>query len=123
MTRAGAGALVVMALLAGLGLRLARLDVQPMHNDEANQAVKFGELLETGAPAYKSLFETIAASEDGVLWNHVDSVFDGPEHARTIMRAGLSALGRERPALPLAWVVPFIRSGTYTKTSTGRSGP
>ncbi len=46
MTRASAAALVALALTAGLGLRLARLDVRPMHNDEANQAVKFGELLE-----------------------------------------------------------------------------
>ena len=30
-----------------LALRLARLDVRPMHNDEANQAIKFGALLET----------------------------------------------------------------------------
>jgi uncharacterized protein (TIGR03663 family) len=52
MTRAGAGALVVIALAAGLALRLARLDVQPMHNDEANQAVKFGALLERGEYRY-----------------------------------------------------------------------
>ena len=36
MTRASAGALVVIALAAGLALRLARLDVRPMHHDEAN---------------------------------------------------------------------------------------
>ena len=52
MTRAGAGALVAIALTAGLALRLARLDVRPMHNDEANQAVKFGELLEHGEYRY-----------------------------------------------------------------------
>ena len=52
MTRAGAAALVALALTAGLGLRLARLDVRPMHNDEANQAVKFGELLEQGDYRY-----------------------------------------------------------------------
>ena len=52
MTRAGAGALVVIALAAGLVLRLARLDLQPMHNDEANQAVKFGALLERGEYRY-----------------------------------------------------------------------
>ena len=33
-------------------LRLARLDVRPMHHDEANQAVKFGALLERGEYAY-----------------------------------------------------------------------
>ena len=42
MTRAGAAALVALALTAGLAMRVARLDERPMHHDEANQAVKFG---------------------------------------------------------------------------------
>ena len=54
MTRAGVGALVALALTAGLALRLARLDVRPMHHDEANQAVKFGALLERGEYRYDS---------------------------------------------------------------------
>ena len=45
-------AVVALALIAGLALRLVRLDQRPMHNDEANQAVKFGELLERGEYAY-----------------------------------------------------------------------
>jgi uncharacterized protein (TIGR03663 family) len=52
MTRAGACALVAIALTAGLALRLARLEVRPMHHDEANQAVKFGALLESGQYRY-----------------------------------------------------------------------
>jgi uncharacterized protein (TIGR03663 family) len=52
MTRAGAGALVALALTAGLALRTARLDERPMHHDEANQAVKFGALLERGEYRY-----------------------------------------------------------------------
>ena len=52
MTRAGAAAFVAVALTAGLALRLARLDVRPMHHDEANQAVKFGALLERGDYRY-----------------------------------------------------------------------
>jgi uncharacterized protein (TIGR03663 family) len=52
MTRGGVGALVAIALAAGLGLRFARLDVRPMHHDEANQAVKFGALLEHGEYRY-----------------------------------------------------------------------
>jgi uncharacterized protein (TIGR03663 family) len=52
MTRASAAALVVVALAAGLALRLARLDSRPMHHDEANQAVKFGELVEHGEYRY-----------------------------------------------------------------------
>ena len=52
MTRAWLGALVAIALAAGLALRLARLDARPMHHDEANQAVKFGALLERGEYRY-----------------------------------------------------------------------
>jgi uncharacterized protein (TIGR03663 family) len=52
MTRAGVVALVAIALAAGLTLRLARLDVRPMHHDEANQAIKFGALLERGEYRY-----------------------------------------------------------------------
>jgi uncharacterized protein (TIGR03663 family) len=49
---AGAVVVVALALTAGLALRLVRLDQRPMHNDEANQAIKFGELLEQGAYTY-----------------------------------------------------------------------
>ena len=52
MTRAGGSALVALALTAGLALRAARLDARPMHHDEANQAVKFGTLLERGEYRY-----------------------------------------------------------------------
>jgi uncharacterized protein (TIGR03663 family) len=52
MTRGGVGALVTLALVAGLALRLVRLDVRPMHHDEANQGVKFGLLLEHGEYRY-----------------------------------------------------------------------
>jgi uncharacterized protein (TIGR03663 family) len=55
--RAGYGAasaflVVAIALAAGIALRLVRLDVRPMHHDEANQALKFGALLERGEYAY-----------------------------------------------------------------------
>ena len=52
MTRAVAVALVALALTAGLALRTARLAERPMHHDEANQAVKFGALLEHGEYRY-----------------------------------------------------------------------
>ena len=52
MTRGCASALVAIALAVGLPLRFARLDVRPMHHDEANQAVKFGALLERGEYRY-----------------------------------------------------------------------
>ena len=44
--------LLVGALVAGALLRLPRLDLRPMHTDEAVHAVKFGILLETGAYRY-----------------------------------------------------------------------
>ena len=52
MTRAGAGALLAIALTAALALRGARLAERPMHHDEANQAIKFGDLLERGQYRY-----------------------------------------------------------------------
>jgi uncharacterized protein (TIGR03663 family) len=52
MTRAAAGFAVGLALVAGLALRLTALDARPMHHDEANQAVKFGGLLERGEYTY-----------------------------------------------------------------------
>ncbi|MDD8026121.1 MAG: TIGR03663 family protein [Acidobacteriota bacterium] len=44
--------LFLVALIAAAGLRFGRLDLRPMHHDEANQAVKFGALLESGQYAY-----------------------------------------------------------------------
>src|SRR6188508_1917974 len=52
MTRGCGSALLVIALAVGLPLRTARLDRRPMHHDEANQAVKFGALLERGEYRY-----------------------------------------------------------------------
>lgn len=49
------GAFIGLFLLVigiGAGFRLTRLDLRPMHHDEANQAVKFGDLLEQGAYRY-----------------------------------------------------------------------
>ena len=52
MNRAVLGGVVLAALALALAFRLARADLRPMHHDEANQAVKFGELLETGDYRY-----------------------------------------------------------------------
>jgi uncharacterized protein (TIGR03663 family) len=49
---AGAVLVIAIALAAGLTLRLVRLDARPMHHDEANQALKFGALLERNEYAY-----------------------------------------------------------------------
>lgn len=48
MTKRAFRGLFLCAVLGALAFRLARLDVRPMHPDEANQAVKFGRLLERG---------------------------------------------------------------------------
>ena len=49
MSRAGFLTLVGLALVVGAAFRVVDLDRRPMHHDEANQAVKVGALLETGA--------------------------------------------------------------------------
>jgi uncharacterized protein (TIGR03663 family) len=43
---------LVLIFLFGLWLRFPALDEKPLHHDEANQAVKFGDLLETGVYEY-----------------------------------------------------------------------
>lgn len=45
-------ALFFLIVLAAIVVRGARLDLRPMHHDEANQAVKFGLLLERGEYTY-----------------------------------------------------------------------
>jgi uncharacterized protein (TIGR03663 family) len=52
MSRAAFGAAIAAALALGLWLRLADPAARPMHHDEANQAVRFGLLLETGEYRY-----------------------------------------------------------------------
>jgi uncharacterized protein (TIGR03663 family) len=49
--RAFAG-LFLLIVLGAAGLRLADLGLRPMHHDEANQALKFGALLEKGEYRY-----------------------------------------------------------------------
>ena len=44
--------LLLLVLLVALGLRCTGLATRPMHADEANQAVKLGQLLETGFYAF-----------------------------------------------------------------------
>lgn len=48
MTKKAFRGLFLCAVLGALAFRFVRLDVRPMHPDEANQAVKFGDLLERG---------------------------------------------------------------------------
>jgi uncharacterized protein (TIGR03663 family) len=48
MTKTAFRALFLCAVAGALAFRTAGLDIRPMHADEANQAVKFGALLERG---------------------------------------------------------------------------
>ena len=43
---------IILVCLLGLWLRFPALDQKPLHHDEANQAVKFGQLLATGDYQY-----------------------------------------------------------------------
>ena len=49
------GILLLLVLLAALGLRTHDLAARPMHADEANQAVKLGQMLEGGAYKFDPL--------------------------------------------------------------------
>jgi uncharacterized protein (TIGR03663 family) len=48
MTKTAFRALFLCAVAGAIAFRTVRLDLRPMHADEANQAVKFGDLLERG---------------------------------------------------------------------------
>ena len=48
MTKKAFLALFFCAVAGALVFRVVRLDIRPVHHDEANQAVKFGDLLEKG---------------------------------------------------------------------------
>ncbi|MGD0782600.1 MAG: flippase activity-associated protein Agl23 [Candidatus Aminicenantales bacterium] len=52
MKKAAFGGLFLAVFGLGLALRLARLDLRPIHHDEANQALKFAALLEKGEYRY-----------------------------------------------------------------------
>jgi uncharacterized protein (TIGR03663 family) len=52
MNKAAFSVVAAGAIALGLACRVPRLDLRPMHHDEANQAVRFGQLLETGEYRY-----------------------------------------------------------------------
>jgi len=52
MNKKAFAGLFLLIVLGAAGLRLADLSLQPMHHDEANQALKFGALLERGEYRY-----------------------------------------------------------------------
>jgi uncharacterized protein (TIGR03663 family) len=52
MTKKAFRGLFLCVVLGALLFRTVRLDIRPMHHDEANQALKFGDLLERGDYRY-----------------------------------------------------------------------
>ncbi len=52
MNKAAFSVVAAGAVVLGLAFRVEWLDLRPMHHDEANQAVRFGQLLETGEYRY-----------------------------------------------------------------------
>jgi uncharacterized protein (TIGR03663 family) len=126
MTRACMGALIAIALAGGLALRFARLDARPMHHDEANQAVKFGELLERGEyrydarehhgptlyyltlPAAKLRGQTTFASLDERTLRSVTAIFG----VATILLLPLLAPGIGRTAVAAAAVLMALSPAT-----------
>lgn len=52
MKKIALGGLILLAVAAAFLIRLDKLDLRPMHHDEANQAIKFGLLLEKGEYLY-----------------------------------------------------------------------
>jgi uncharacterized protein (TIGR03663 family) len=128
MTRGCLGALVAIAFATGLVFRLARLDARPMHHDEANQAVKFGALLERGEyrydahdhhgptlyylamPAAKLRGQTTLASLDERTLRGVTAVFG----AATILLLPLLAAGIGRTAVAAsAWLLALSPAMVY----------
>jgi uncharacterized protein (TIGR03663 family) len=52
MSKRAFASLFLAVFILAVSLRTARLDLRPMHHDEANQAIKFGQLLEKGEYRY-----------------------------------------------------------------------
>jgi L-ascorbate metabolism protein UlaG (beta-lactamase superfamily) len=66
-----------------------------------------GVTLVTTESVARDEWGVMIASEDGVIWNQVDSVFNGPEHVRRVKSAGLAAVGHERIDLALVMGRPM----------------
>jgi hypothetical protein len=59
------------------------------------------------------------ASEGGVVWNQIDSVFAGPDEVRAVRDRALRALGRERVDLVLAMARPMHEIAAQLGRSIG----
>jgi uncharacterized protein (TIGR03663 family) len=120
MSRAAFGVAFAAALALALWFRLADPAARPMHHDEANQAVRFGTLLETGEYRYDphdhhgpTLYYltlpfawargqgTLAALDERTL-RMVPAVFGAALLLLFLFVAGRFPAGREAPPYPAA---------------------
>ncbi len=105
MTTRNATGLVLVIFLAALAVRLIRLDLRPMHHDEANQAVKFGQLLESGRYAYDK------AEHHGPTLYYFSLPAAGAAGARTLAELTESDLRRVPAVMGAAVVLLFALLG------------
>ncbi|MFO7563499.1 MAG: MBL fold metallo-hydrolase [Enhygromyxa sp.] len=79
-----------------------------VHQIPAGQRIELdGALLVTTESLAPDEWGVMIADQQGVVWNQVDSVFSGPEHARAVAAVALAALGRERVDLALVMGRPM----------------
>jgi hypothetical protein len=78
------------------------LGFSTVHEVVAGQRVELdGVTLVTTESVVPDEWGVMIATAEGVVWNQVDAVFRGVEHARAVTAASLAALGRERVDLAL----------------------
>ncbi len=79
-----------------------------VHEVPAGQRIELdGVTLVTTESIGADEWGVMIADEHGVAWNQVDSVFEGPEHARAVRDASLAALGVDRLDLALVMGRPM----------------
>lgn len=99
--------LLVLSAVLGLALRVVRLDSRPMHNDEAVNAIKFGELWEKGSYKYDpnehhgpTLYYAAWA------WGHLTGAPDFDHYTENRLRAETVLFG-----MGLLLLVPLVLDG------------
>jgi UDP-MurNAc hydroxylase len=90
--------------------RTARdLGFRAVHETPPGQLVELDGLrFVTSESASADEWGVMVASEDGVVWNQVDTVFRSLAHVREVARSGLAALGHSRIDLVLVQWQPML---------------
>lgn len=106
--------LILLALAAGALLRLPRLDIRPMHTDEAVHAVKFGDLLERGAYRYdKNEYHGPTLNYFSLIPAWLSSVRSLSDVSETMLRTVPAFFG----ILLIALVLLFPYAGTTARVN------